>query len=244
MSDKQDIGVIPLPKERAQSDASNKQLNAALLEAQKSINEIQKEATNDFNKYKYVSAEAIIKEARRCLTKAGLVVRRGMWWYFPEDTDFNNEWGGLWRCNMTFHISHPGSGETYSETVEFPVIPGKGRPLDKALAGALTTAQSYFLRDLLLIPRVDEEMDRRDDRDHKPAQQSHQPAQTNKSISNDQVAEIDDLIITTKTDFTDFATYFGVKRTEDMTEAQYVVAKAQLLKKKRQIDGSSGAGVE
>lgn len=46
-------------------------------------------------------------------------------------------------------------------------MPEKGRPLDKAFATALTTALKYWLRDLLLLPRVvaDDDMDTRDDRE-------------------------------------------------------------------------------
>ena len=51
----------------------------------------------------------------------------------------------------------------------FPIIEDKGRPLDKALAGALTTSLAYYLRDLLLIPKQDEnQVDKRDDTRHIP----------------------------------------------------------------------------
>jgi len=51
------------------------------------------------------------------------------------------------------------------ETLEFPAIVRKGTPHDKAVAAALTTSLSYWLRDVLLLPRMDNEasMDRRND---------------------------------------------------------------------------------
>ena len=59
-----------------------------------------------------------------------------------------------------------------------PVLPEKGRPIDKAEAGARTYALSYFLRDLLLIPRVDEgsDVDQRDDRDRSGRATAPRPA--------------------------------------------------------------------
>jgi hypothetical protein len=51
---------------------------------------------------------------------------------------------------------------------KWPFAEEKGRPLDKALAGALTSSLGYWLRSLLLVPRDDEEMDKRDDRAHDP----------------------------------------------------------------------------
>ena len=53
---------------------------------------------------------------------------------------------------------------------ETPIIPDKGRPMDKAVATARTYALGYMLRDLLLLPRVEPsaDVDARDDRGHEP----------------------------------------------------------------------------
>ena len=64
-------------------------------------------------------------------------------------------------------------------TLDWPIIPEKGRPWDKAHAGALTSSLAYFLRDLLLMPRVEEGTDMDSgDRDRKRQQNTTAPAKT------------------------------------------------------------------
>ncbi len=62
------------------------------------------------------------------------------------------------------------SGDAYAFEREWPCIVQKGRPLDKAEGGALTTALAYTYRDVLGIPRDDQlaAMDRRNDVDDEP----------------------------------------------------------------------------
>lgn len=215
----------------ADESGSNKQLNAALLEAQKAVHAVTKDAVNQHHRYGYASSEAIIIEARQCLTEAGLVVRRGHWSYDPT----NN------KVYMDFHITHPDSGEYFKEGVEFPAVPGNGRPLDKALAAALTTAQSYYLRDLLLIPRVDVEMDTRDDsRPQKPSQPVQPaPQAAAKQATDIQILEIKDMLVTTNSREAEFMHHLGIKDMQKMTEAQYKTGLG-LLKRKQAIQEKDG----
>ena len=134
-------------------------LAAALLVAQRSLQAVEKDATNSFHRYAYVSAEQMIGAARSALHSAGLVVFRREW-NLRED--------GVSVFSLV-EVAHPDSGERMLCDFCFPVVCEKGRPIDKAVAGALTTSLSYFLRDLLLVPREDEgAMDRRDDRPTQP----------------------------------------------------------------------------
>ena len=142
-------------------------LQMAILAAQRAVHAVSKDSRNAHQNYDYASAEAILTEARRCLLDAGLVARRGAWTYVE---------GAEPKVLMTFHLAHPESGDSVTEQIEWPAVPGKGRPTDKALAAALTSAWSYWLRDLLLIPRASEEMDKRDDHDYAPP--SRQRAQS------------------------------------------------------------------
>lgn len=144
-------------------------LATALLAAQRALPSVTKDAKNSFHHYSYVSAEGMIGACREVLHGAGLAVRRAGWKFdgSPE--------GGI--VTSTFILTHAASGEAASDEVTWPAIPEKGRPLDKALAGALTSSLGYYLRDLLLVPREDEaEMDRRDDRTYEPRKAAPAPA--------------------------------------------------------------------
>ena len=137
-------------------------LAGLLLKAQQAIQSVGKDATNAHHKYAYTSAEAMLGACRLALHSAGLVFARTGWQVELRD-------GVPFVCS-TYLLASPSVSEPLAiGPIPWPVIEDKGRPFDKALAGALTTSQSYVLRDLLLIPREDEaEVDRRDDRAHDP----------------------------------------------------------------------------
>jgi len=136
-------------------------LASALLAAQKALPSVGKDAKNSFHHYSYVSAEAMIGACRDALHGAGLTVRRAGWKYDGSPD------GGI--VNSTFVLTHGPTGESVSDEIAWICVPEKGRPIDKAMAGALTSSLGYYLRDLLLVPREDEsEMDRRDDRTYEP----------------------------------------------------------------------------
>ena len=118
-------------------------LSGALLRAQQTLGAVGKDASNDFQGYDYVSAEKMITESRAVLHRAGLV-------FFVSGVELDGE-----GIRVAYTLQHPSSGEGLEIVRVFPVVPGKGRPADKAHAGALTACLSYTLRDLLLIPRVD-----------------------------------------------------------------------------------------
>lgn len=135
----------------------------ALLEAQKKVEGAPKDGTNEYHKYQYTTAEEMITICRKALADAGLVVYRPSWRHTPatETTPPQIE------CQMV--LAHPASGDVQEYTYTFPAIPEKGRPLDKAVAAALTSSMGYWLRDLLLVPRGNElSMDNRDDRKFEP----------------------------------------------------------------------------
>ena len=133
-----------------------KNLQAALLKAQQSLDGVQKKSTNSFSNYDYVSAEDMVTNARKALLQAGLVAGRKAWSYEKD------------KVKCTFFIAHPDSGEEITGATEFPSVARKGTPEDKALATALTSSLSYFLRDILLLPRFSksENMDYYEDGPH------------------------------------------------------------------------------
>lgn len=136
----------------------------ALLMAQRAINPVEKTSANNFHRYKYASAEAMVEEARRALNGAGLVCICKGWIAGHSHNDHHPP-----QANVIYTLAHE-SGETLEFHTTTPVIEEKGRPLDKAVATALTYNLGYFLRGLLLMPRVEEgtDVDQRDDRRHEP----------------------------------------------------------------------------
>lgn len=142
-------------------------LAAALVSARRDVRALAKDGTNDHHKYDYTKAETIIDEGRLVLVRAGLsLAQTGA--VLGERPGTGGTRIPVYCC--TYVLLHE-SGESMSWERDWPVLEGKGRPLDKAGGGALTTAYAYAIRDLLGLPRDDElaAMDRRDDRDYEPA---------------------------------------------------------------------------
>lgn len=135
-----------------------------LLAAQMAVSGVHKASRNDFGGYMYASAEDMIIESRKVLHDNGLLVMRKSWVIDQNraiDADGTLA-DGKPVVSATYILAHT-SGATITCETDYPIVVGKGRPEDKALNAALTTALSYFLRDLLLIPRCDEEVDKRPD---------------------------------------------------------------------------------
>lgn len=130
----------------------------ALLEAQRAIQGVAKDARNEHHRFAYASADAMVGECRTALHSAGLVAYRPSW-TLSEDL-------GVVTCQMA--LLHAESGEERVWQLSYPLVPDKGRPIDKALAGALSSSLGYWLRDLLLVPRgLDHQVEARDDSQRK-----------------------------------------------------------------------------
>jgi len=137
-------------------------VSAALVNAQGRMKAVGKDASVSFgNKYAYVSAEAMIGACREALNASGLALSRsGV--RFVEGTESRAD---MIVCE--YQLIHLSGEVLIFAHVPWFVLEMNGRPIDKALAGALTASLSYFLRDLLLVPKCDEsDMDKRDDTKH------------------------------------------------------------------------------
>lgn len=152
-------------------------LFSALVKAQLSARAVEKDAKNEHHKYRYASAESMIEEGRTALATNGLALLvTHVDLTAGERTEKVNRDSGEVSIvdeppfiRATYVLAHE-SGESLTYIREWPCILQKGRPLDKAQGGALTTALAYAIRDVLMLPRDDEyaAMDRRDDTDHDP----------------------------------------------------------------------------
>ena len=136
-------------------------VHARIAAAQKQLKAVGKGSTNSFQGYTYTSAEDMLEACRSALLEQELVCFRRSW----EMKEIAGELfvSSIVEVNCS---TDPGENKLSSitQSFQYPVVPGKGRPLDKALSAALTTGLSYWLRDLFLLPRVDgNEVDSRDD---------------------------------------------------------------------------------
>lgn len=120
------------------------------MDAQSSVSSVAKDAKNDWGKYGYTSAEEMISQCRKALLSHGLVFARTHW-SLADDKVISH-----------FALVHPESGETLEFGNDMLVVPSKNP--DKSILAALTTVMNYALRDLLLIPRVDEKQPEIDNR--------------------------------------------------------------------------------
>lgn len=131
---------------------------AGIVAAQRALTAVGKDKTNTYHRYTYASAEAMVRACREALHAGGLAVTH-RWDISPNE--------GQLFILVDFMLVHE-EGEHRVDRVTWPVVPEKGRPIDKAMAAALTSCMSYYLRGLLLVPRDDDTMDDRDDRAYTP----------------------------------------------------------------------------
>lgn len=136
------------------------ELYAALAQAQATAGAVGKSARNEHHKYSYASSEAIIGEARDALSACGLALLCvdaslvSLCDVETVDQDGVARRSTQWQASLAYLLVH-SSGGSMPIVSSTPVLPEKGRPLDKALATAKTYDLAYTLRSLLLLPRVD-----------------------------------------------------------------------------------------
>src|SRR5688572_24353426 len=137
-------------------------LFAALARAQKAAQGVEKTKKITFGQqYKYASGEDVVAEARRAMANEGLAFTATSYKVSSRDE--------MLVLSSRYLLTH-SSGESLEIESETPIIPGNGRPEDKATATAMTYNLSYTLRGVLLLERVDEghEVDARDDTKYEP----------------------------------------------------------------------------
>lgn len=174
----------------------NEKLAAALVQAQKAARAVEKGSTNSFHKYNYASAEAIITEAKAALAEAGLALVRAD----VERGEYAGPGDIKQQEMIVSYVLYHECGENQQFVSRGTVVVERGRTVDKAENTALTNMLAYFLRDLLLLPRVPPgtETDAREDRE-----EHHEPSRPNgydappgppELISKEQVKQLEDLL--------------------------------------------------
>tara|TARA_Y100001963_G_scaffold141575_1_gene209937 strand:+ start:619 stop:1311 length:693 start_codon:yes stop_codon:yes gene_type:complete len=117
-------------------------LATALAAAQASADRIDKDSRNDFARYDYTSAEALMSMWTKIGEAHGLSL-------YPAA--LNIEGGNLRTCWI---LEHAESGGAREIRMDWPIVEAKGKPMDKAVASARTSSLGYLIRDLLIAPRV------------------------------------------------------------------------------------------
>lgn len=124
-------------------------LTLALAKARDRCKAASKDARNEYQKFDYASADQVIKVASEAMADSGLAL-------LPVSEELyvlGNAQMACYALRRELILSH-SSGEFVPLTIKgWPVVPDRGRPLDKAYAIALTSSLAYKLRDLLQMPR-------------------------------------------------------------------------------------------
>ncbi len=150
-------------------------LAGALATARDKCKAASKDAYNKHHEFWYASADEVIDTAKVALESSGLSL-------IPLRAKLTTLGSGnatIYALDRSFLLAH-ASGENVPLTVEgWPVMPERGRPLDKAYAIALTTSLAYTLRDLLQMRRGDpsDDVGSQDDRQTPTQRQPRQEQQ-------------------------------------------------------------------
>ena len=121
-------------------------LAQALAQAQASVSRVLKEDANSFHRYQYASAESLMQAWTEASGPVGLSLIR------VSQSRTKDDDGQRWLISE-WVLMHT-SGDTLNLSDEWPIVPERGRPLDKAIASAKTSSLGYLLRDLMVAPRV------------------------------------------------------------------------------------------
>lgn len=144
----------------------NPKLARALVAAQKGARAVDTDARNKHYGYEYASAESMIQEGRQSLGDADLALSQGRVKIRPLDKPLKT---GNEEARVVLEIEYVlrhKDGEEERWERDWPCVESNGRPIDKAMGAALTSSLKYMIRDLLQLPRDDEQadMDKRDGR--------------------------------------------------------------------------------
>lgn len=151
--------------------ATTGRLAQSLAQARDKCKSATKDGYNEYHKYAYATADNVIGGASEAMAGSGLAL-------VPVSEELAVLAGSppIYVLNRTLLLSHSSGESIRIEVKGWPVVPERGRPLDKAFCVALTTSLAYKLRDLLQMPRgEDDDAAAQDDRET-PVQSAPAPA--------------------------------------------------------------------
>lgn len=135
---------------------------AGMVTAARALKGIEKRGRNTFHGYEYATAEDVMDACRAALISGGMMLDASEW-------DLEERAAGTFLLRQVVRVVHE-SGEVRERRIVWPVVPEKGRPIDKAVAVALTASLAYCIRGMLVAPRGigEPDMSDRDDRSFQP----------------------------------------------------------------------------
>lgn len=151
-------------------------IQTALLRICRQVQGIAKDGTapDTMGAYRYTSVENMIETVRPLLLQEDIWPRQS--WALlplPEVSGVQAPEGApappraRW-LEVVLTLEHVPTGETLTERLPWPMVVQKGKPEDKAIATALSSSLTYWLRGLLMLPRGGDEMDGRSDAGYDP----------------------------------------------------------------------------
>ena len=143
------IPTLPI-REIAIPPPSIPKLAKALADAQKRCKAAVKDAYNKHHDFWYASAESIITEAKLALAETGLSPLL----HSPRLKTSTAGNFAYYEMVRRVGLAHESGEFVYLDDLNWPLELHKGLTLATAFAIAITTSLSYFLRDLLLMPRI------------------------------------------------------------------------------------------
>jgi hypothetical protein len=111
-----------------------------------------KKGFNNHHKFRFVDTDTMVHLTSNALTDEGLTL-------MPLKDEVVSVVGaaeGQLFIRRSWLLVHEGGGSILIER-DWPIVPERGRPLDKATASGYTSSLNYLLRDLLMVPRFDTE---------------------------------------------------------------------------------------
>jgi hypothetical protein len=208
-------------------------LKQKLAEVRRRICYIQKRGHNERFNYSYVTAADIAGAVGDALAELEVVIIPNLESISHENISPNPGYSDrLTRVVMTYTFMDVNSAEEL--TVK---MPGEGRdPGDKGPYKAMTGALKYALLQSFLIATGDDPEDERADGGQRPG--GNGDSGSDPLLSQEQAAQIYELIEQTGTDVAKMLEYFKISKIEEMTTRMY--GRAVRALKRKQVIAASG----
>jgi hypothetical protein len=195
-------------------------LAAALAKARDNCPDVPRNGWNSYHNYKYPTAQDIITAGRKGLKDTGLALILSA----PQLDTLGNGASQVFSLKRRVALAHASGESVDLGELRWPVIPDRGRPLDKALAAACTTSLGELYRDLLQMPAFDpaEDQAARNDTGEAPAAApATAPASPPSTIDEAQQNVLAHMIRETGTDIAALCKHYQIRTLHQLTAAKY-----------------------
>lgn len=197
-------------------------LAVALATIMGDLGGIEHDGRNPAQGYQYTSYDAIAGRLRPLMAREGVVLAPVRVEVLGErDIAGRTSSWHVVRLAVTYRLTHAASGDS----LDVPIVAEGADSSDKAIPKALTMAQKYLFKQVFLVStgEDDAEADERLDRDVSEDSDHKQP-----TVTDEQLAELSELIERAGADVGRMLTHFGVPSMSELSDWQYRQAVALL----------------